>query len=337
MEYFGQQPSGDWAVRTAWMGLVCWLLAAAPAFGMQAPSSALIAPSDTDQAAVRVSLAASLFNQNGDMTYTIQGPEDGGWKSELAWPIRRILYGGGVVSTTVANRYHLNIGGWTSLTDEAGSMKDSDWFDSLSALLLALYGDDTAIYGEFDSTLDALLFDGNLRVDVVQRSAMTLGLVAGYAYTQFEWTAGNGYQRSPISRFNVGSVTGTGIIYEQRLKTPYLGLAASFAPSGSLALNVHAAYSPLVECRDEDDHVLRYKKSTGTTDGSYLGVGGDIHWRFAPGWDVAGLMQYTKYDLEGSQDQVFYGGTNMGTRFSDIDLTITGTQLALGMLVRYSF
>ncbi len=310
-------------------------LLSAPVSGMTAPASGFFLRSEEH---VQVSFAGSLLGQHGDMTYTIQGPEDGGWKSELEWPIKNIVYGGGVVSTAFGDRFSLNVGGWKSLNTNSGTMIDRDWFDSLRPLLGAIYGDETAIIGEFDATFDALKFDGNLRFEFLRRAPLTLGVMAGYAYTQFYWEAGDGYQHSPLSSYNIGAVTGTGITYEQRISTPYLGLSVSFVPETvSTAINLYVLYSPLAKCTDIDDHIARYKESTGSTSGNFLLLGSDIHLRINSSWGVTATANYAKYDLEGSQDQVFYGGTNAGTRFYNIDLTVTGSQLSLGFLASYNF
>lgn len=285
----------------------------------------------------RFSLAASVAGQHGDMTYTIQGPEDGGWKSELEWPLESVFYGGGIFSATFRERFHLNAGVWKSLNEGSGTMKDRDWFDDLRPVLLAVYGDDTAIYGEFESTFDALKFDTNLRFDLLRQPTTAMGLIAGYRYALSKWATSDGYQRSPIPSFDVGSVIGPGITYEQTITIPYLGVAGSLTPNTNLiAVNFYALYSPLAQCEDVDDHIVRKKESTGLTKGSFFSLGSDVHFRFSNSWSVIGTVNYAKYNLEGSQDQVFYGGSNAGTRFYDIDMTVTGSQTSIGFLISYT-
>jgi hypothetical protein len=100
-------------------------------------------------------------------------------------------------------------------------------------------------------------------------------------------------------------------------------------------LSLFALYSPLAQCDDIDDHIVRQKESTGHTEGTFFSVGSELHFRFASSWSLTGMVNYSRYDLEGSQDQVFYGGPNLGTRFYDIDMTVTGSQLSVGMLMSY--
>jgi outer membrane protease len=280
----------------------------------------------------------SLAVESGEMTYAIQGPEDGGWKSELIWPLDSIAFVGGQLSANFLNRWQVNAGVWKSIADKAGSLKDSDWFYSESPWLYVLYGDDKAVYGEFDTTVDAVQFDLNVRYDVVQGPTFDFGPLLGYAYKQWKWTSGEGYQTSPFTDFNVGRVTRTGIEYTEKIKIPYLGVGFSFLPQNSaFGLNLYALYSAIAQCDDVDDHILRYKESTGNTKGTFFSVGGDVLWKFKQPWSLSGKINYARYDLEGTQQQYFYGGKNPppGTRFDDIDMTVTGRQLSFGLMIGY--
>jgi outer membrane protease len=311
-------------------------LSAPVALGFTA-SSASSSLWHADGQSFRLAMGASVATQRGDMTYTIKGSENGGWMSELEWPFEGMLYAGGIVSVRAWERVHLNVGGWKNLNRESGTMKDSDWFDELRPILLLIYGDETAIYGEFDTNVDAWQLDSNVRVDALRFSWMTVGIMAGYQYSRTRWETADGYQRSPLPAYNVGTVSGPGINYEQKIAVPYLGLAASIIPETSpVDLDLYALYSPFARCDDVDDHVAREKESIGSTDGVFLSVGSDIYFRLNPSWSFTGMVTYTKYDLEGSQDQEFYGGSNAGTRFSDIDMTVTGSQIAFGFLVSYT-
>ena len=94
---------------------------------------------------------------------------------------------------------------------------------------------------------------------------------------------------------------------------------------------------PVNEGDFEDNHLIRYKKSTGRTQGSFLSFGGDVLLHFGRSWRLTGSVNYAQYDLEGYQDQVFYGGENFGVRFYDIDMTVEGSQVSVGLLLSYIF
>jgi len=292
---------------------------------------------DIEGGEFHLSFGASLDVETGNMTYTIQ--QEGLFKSELEWPLDGITYLGGIVSASFWQRFQVNAGVWKSLESEAGKMKDSDWFDSISDLLYIIYGDDRAIYGEFDSTVDAIQFDVNARYSLFRGSNITFGPMLGYSYTKWEWETGSGFQRSPFPDYNVGRVTGAGIVYAEEINVPYLGLAFSLSPnSSSFGFNVYTVYSPIVRCIDVDDHILRYKESTGETEGTFLSSGGNVLWNFRGPWSLAGRINYTSYDLEGYQDQYFYEGSEdppPGTRFDNIDMTVKGSQYYFGFTISY--
>ncbi|MBD3305140.1 omptin family outer membrane protease [candidate division KSB3 bacterium] len=282
-------------------------------------------------------LGASVDVENGDMTYTIQGPEGGGWKSELAWDLENVVYLGVNASATFLKDFQTNVGFWKSVTEDSGLMKDSDW-------LFADYGDSRAVYSESDITVDAFHLDINFRYNLLRSETLLLGPMVGYSYRNWQWETGEGYQTSinPY-QFYSGPLPPAGesppsITYEQQLQIPYVGVALSLFPERFLLnSNVYALYSPLAYCEDEDDHVLRSKLNTGESDGTFFAVGGDIRWQYRNRWSFTGKVTYTTYDLEGDQDQYFYAGSNVGTRFTDIDLSIEGSQVYLGFVVGYSF
>lgn len=285
----------------------------------------------------------SIGVESGDMTYTISGPEDGGWRSELEWPLEGILYAGGTLSARIAGRFHLSAGVWKDLQTDAGTMKDSDWFDEYSALFEYYTGDDRAIYGEFESTVNAVQFDVKGQYDAVQLSSLVIGVVMGYAASTLNWTADDGFQRSPIPDYNAGPIRlpyqgdEHGITYEEKLSVPYAGVAVSLAPMQSpLGIDAYILYSPIAQCDDIDDHLLRDKENVGTSDGTFFSVGGSFSWKFLPSFALTGAVDYTVYDLEGKQDQYFYAGENAGTRYNDIDLTVEGSQVSLSLMVGYT-
>jgi outer membrane protease len=233
----------------------------------------------------------------------------------------------------VHKKVQINAGLWKSVTEDAGTMKDTDWE-------FRFYGNQPVVYSETDATVDSTQFDVNLRYDFLQRATMSLGALVGFAYTHWDWEAGNGFQTTidPINYYQ-GPIEGIGITYKQDLYVPYLGAALSLFPAQSTGITLYTLYSPFAYCEDEDDHILRSKLSTGETDGNFFALGGDVRWKFKGSWSLSGKANYTWYDLDGTQDQFFYSGTNppAGTRYTNIDLAIEGSQLYLGVMVGYEF
>jgi outer membrane protease len=120
------------------------------------------------------------------------------------------------------------------------------------------------------------------------------------------------------------------------MNVPYIGLAFSgLTLSPSFGFNVYALYSPVAHCEDRDDHIMRSKLSTGETDGTFFSVGGNVRWQLTTHLSVTSSLNYTLYDLEGEQDQAFYGTDTFGTGSSGIDLDIEGDQVYFGFTVGY--
>jgi len=306
------------------------LFVSTPCWGMIASNGPNVTLLSKETSEFLLHLGASVQVEYGDMSATVQGPEDGGWKSILEWPLESIVYVGGTGSFSFYERFHVKAGIWKSVTDEAGTMKDSDW-------LYGYYGDQKLIYSETNATVDSTQFDVNFRYDFFRGEAMTFGALLGYAYTKWDWKASDGYQWTidPVN-FYEGPIQGLGITYKQELKVPYLGLAMSGASANSvLGYNVYGLYSPIAKCDDEDDHIKRSKLIWGTSDGTFLSFGGDLRWNFAYHWSVTGSVNYSAYDLEGEQTQYFYGGSNAGEGATGIDLTIEGSQAYIGLMIGY--
>lgn len=322
-------------MHTKFIRIICILtvfLMPASGWSMIASNVPNVTLLDRQSEEMHLLIGASIDVEQGEMTYTIQGPEDGGWKSELEWPLDTVVYVGGTASISFLSRLQANIGVWKSVTEDSGVMKDSDW-------LYGSYGDTKAIYSESDTTIDATQFDTNLRYNFFRQGNILLGAIVGYSYTNWSWDIKGGYQTTidPL-RYYVGPLSGNGITYKETLKVPYLGLALLIVPAGSpLASNLYVLYSPVAQCDDEDDHILRSKLSTGETDGTFFSIGGDLRWLYREHLSFTGKVNYTRYDLDGTQDQYFYAGEDAGTRFSNIDLTIEGSQVYLGLMIGYSF
>ncbi|GAK60582.1 outer membrane protease [Candidatus Vecturithrix granuli] len=283
--------------------------------------------------AFHLSFGPSFQIETGDMTYTIQGPEDGGWKSRLKWDLEKLFYLGGLASVRFRGKYELTAGVWKAVAGgDDGTMQDDDWF-------YGDYGSSLAVQSLSDLETDGFHFNVNLRYHFRLREGLTLSPVAGYSYTKWDWETLEGYQTSidPLA-FYVGPLEAGSIIYQEELHVPYLGLAFSgLIKSSGFGFNVYALLSLIVQCYDEDDHTLRSKLIKGDADGSFLSLGGDLRWEITKSWSIAGNVNYTRYDLNGEQEQYYYAGDYADTLFTGIDLEIEGSQTYFGLMAVYEF
>ena len=313
--------------------LLAMLLVPASGWGMVAS----IAPGgevyQAENDGFQLVLGLSTSFESGDMTYEIHGEQDGGWKSELKWPLDSMLYIGGVSSLRFGERIQLNAGFWKSVTDDAGTLEDSDW-------LYGYYGNARTIYSETEATLlDGAHFDMSARYDFWKQERILIGAIVGYKATKWEWEAGNGRQWTiDPSEFYEGALPGIGIAYEEQLDVPYVGAAISSAAlSGQLGVNAYLLFSPFAKCEDEDDHLLRGKLSQGDTDGTFWAIGGDVRWNFAQRFVLSAFANHSAYDLEGEQSQYYYEGESEGSGSTGIDMTMEGSQTYLGATIGLTF
>ena len=303
-------------------------------WGMVASNVPGITLFGSQDSAFHILIGPSFQLERGDMTYTIQGPEDGGWKSQLEWELDNLFYVGGVLSARFRGKYEFNTGLWKSVAGGKGTMKDDDWF-------YAIYGSTPVVQSSSDIETDGLHFNMNMHYHVTLREGMTLSPIVGYSYTKWDWDTQEGYQTSldPFT-FYVGPLPAGGVTYTEELYVPYIGLAFSaLTKLPSLGFHFYALYSPIAQCDDEDDHKLRSKLINGDTDGTFLSLGGDVRWKITKSWSVTSNINYTRYDLSGEQQQYFYAGSNppAGTLFTGIDLDIEGSQTYFGLMATYEF
>lgn len=283
---------------------------------------------------VHIVLGPSLQMETGDMTSTIQGPENGGWKSRLEWSLDKLIYLGGVASVRFLGKYELTTGFWKSVAGGDGTLKDDDWF-------YGIYGNSRAVHSNSGTETDGLHVNLNFCYHVILKEGLVLSPIVGFSYTKWDWETRTGYQTSidPVT-FYSGPLEAGGVLYQEELYVPYIGLALSgLRPSRALDFHVYALYSPLARCDDEDDHVFRSKFILGEADGSFLSLGGDLRWKVNRSWSVVSNVTYTHYDLRGEQQQYFYAGTNppVGTIYTGIDLKIEGSQTYFGLMITYEF
>ena len=273
-----------------------------------------------------------LFDmESGDMTYTIQGKEDGGWKSELEWPLDNVIYAGAEASLNFRKKWRVQAEFLKAVTDDAGTLKDSDWF-------YGYYDDQVAVYSETSTSIDAYSLDMNLEYRVVRKARVSFGGLLGYSYNHWDWTGGDGYQWTidPFSHYQ-GPITGPAITYEADLYVPYLGLNLAFLSGNSkIDAELSALYSPFAIWKDESDHLLRDKKGEGDTSGNFFALRSHVRWNLNVRWSFGARASIATFDLDGDQTQYYYGGENAGTGESGIDMNVKGTQTHLGLMLGYS-
>ena len=264
----------------------------------------------------------------GDVTYQIGGTvtlSDGTTEkvndplSELKWPLdvavltmgSRLVY---------QQRIELFADGMVSISDPSSKMEDSDWTESWAP------GYKT-IYSESDTELNAYAFDAGMRVWFINRQMETpgrlrFGLGAGLIYQYMDWKTTTTEQWT-LGQYSEFSDAGT---YNVKMVMPYVELAGEMQAK-SFRLLAGIGLAPWVSAKDEDDHKLRYIKSTTDTTG--YGIKGRLEGRFyfTKQFFMAGELRAMYYKTDGTEKDHIYAGDFAGETW-EIDHEIESRQFS---------
>lgn len=263
----------------------------------------------------------------GYTLYNISGIQDGHkWASELKWPIDSYVAGVNLAAN-LNDRFNIELGVRKNIDKNTGKMKDSDYSDGYRI-----------IYSESDTSMDMVDLNAMARFELERSQKDAVGIIGGFRYQDFSFEARNLVQTSIIPGYS-GSLIGLDGKYDVKYYIPFIGLGYSLRVDEALVVDL-AAKLGYVMVRDEDDHVLRYKKSTGDSAGASIGLAGGLTFNLTPAAFMKLNAEYTQISAAGKQTQSWYATTSeapAGTTIKDIDLKIDSSQtlLTLGLGLRF--
>jgi hypothetical protein len=333
---------------------VC-LLAAVAALAM--PISAGAFPrgldfgGDADRVVVTPSVSTgrlsgeTLYRINGDFFIPGQGSGTVDFTvSELEFPLDVSTASAGL-AVAFPGRLLLRLGLAKNITSDAGTMKDSDW----GAWYLeygAPFSEETLdIYSESRAELDAVIFQGDALYRLLGTSTVTLAAGVGYRYQNFRYDLSDLDQWYPSFRYYTGQdaghdrVAGKVGTYEVSYRVLMIEGAVEVRPWRDVSIRCLVAVAPFVKARDEDDHLLRGKRSVG--DGTGLGglVDLGVEYRLPAGFFAALSYEYLHMTASGTQTQTWYRTTDEANAgdWLTIDQEIESTQHALDLTLGVRF
>ena len=274
----------------------------------------------------RFSIFGGIGAWAGDVTYQIGGTvkypdgqeiEVNDPLSELKWPLGVAMLSLGWRSC-FWERIEIFQDIMLSISDPSGKMEDSDWGDSQNP-------NDKNIYSESDTKLKASSLDTGVRIWLMnfrmgRQGTIDIGLGAGLLLQNMEWktTVTEQWYMGEQSTFNYAGS------YTAKLMMPYLDLAGKMHLK-SFRLLTEIGLTPWVEVKDDDHHILRYKKST--TEATGYGLKGRVEGRYylTENLFVNAEVKAIYYKADGMDKSYFYAGEYSGLQY-EIDHTIESRQ-----------
>ncbi len=265
----------------------------------------------------------TLYNISG--TEYLEGYGYFNWASKLEWPIDSTVAGLNL-AIDIDNTYAVEVGARKNISRDTGKIGDSDYLEGVRF-----------IYSESDTEMDMLELNVKARFNVYRRQKNTLGIIGGFRYQDFSFEASNLVQEDIWGGYiTVDGLVGT---YKVKYSIPFVGVGFNIRLGERTVLDL-ATQLGYVIVKDEDDHVLRKKKSTGDSAGYSLGVSGSLMLNLTPNVFMELKSEYTSITAYGKQTQTWYETTEevaAGTTIEDIDLKIESSQAmaTLGIGVRF--
>lgn len=287
------------------------------------------------------SLQAGAGYWLGDATYSIGGhawtPQEGSLHlpdkiSELSFPldVACASVGGNLVWK---NRLEI-FGTFTgNLTDPSSKMKDSDW---------GVFSDSGAldIYSESDAALKALSVDVGGRywicpANQTNRLVTSVGMGPSLLYQHLDWTLSNVDQWYP-SHPRQAHDTQSGVVatYNTDVVMPYLE-ACIIVRCKRLSGRAEAGLG-LALVQDEDNHILRQRRSTATMAGFGTKLAAELRYDLSRHLFILANINALSIQAMGTSKETGYSG-NLTGYYSEIDETFSLTSLNGGLAAGWSF
>lgn len=281
----------------------------------------------------RLQLTLGAEKWEGDTTYQIGGTvSTPSTAYEMHFPISELEFPLDVYmislsgSIEITKKLFLSAKAKKNITDDAGKMKDSDWITLSNP-------DQLDIYSESDTELDALIIDINLQYRFFEKSGWSFNAGVGYLYQKFDYECSLIRQWSPsgLSGYDYTGTGEVGLTYEVRYSIPYTEIGAQFKIK-DFSVETTLGYSPFVNAKDEDHHILRSKVNKGDCDGDAIFFSLKGQYDFLKNWFLTLGFEFMKIETEGESDAYFYGVYD-----HTIDEEIFSEQKVIAFTVGYVF
>lgn len=226
--------------------------------------------------------------------------------SELEFPLDVWLWSVGA-ELEVVQRFNFRVNYRENITDDAGTVTDSDFGVFRLQGASSPFATDTSldIYSQSDASLDAKLLDLSAAYGFYKLKNWTLRIGFLYTYQKFEYDLNNLRQQFPSLGTLAAEkfISGTVAYYEVEYKIPMVTIGAHFAGGKRFGLDARFGYAWQTTAEDRGDWLLRDLVLIGDTDGPAYRFSLNGHFNITPHWFVKAGVEYLKVNADGTQNQ----------------------------------
>ena len=215
-------------------------------------------------------------------------------------------------------------------------MIDQDWLTASNPARLDVYSNSN--FSEFEG----YEFDVNAKYKFLRGENWSLNAGLGYIYQNWQYTANLVRQYSPSGQAGYDYLgDGTpGISYKLEYNIPYIQIGGKVNLAKQFSVESNLSYSPLVDAKDVDQHLLREKVNRGDLDGSAWMFNIKGKYDFSEHWFMTASYDFKKMKTDGTMSAEFsntylyvYGVIPNHTVYEELE----STQHAFALNMGYSF
>ncbi|MDH5302061.1 MAG: omptin family outer membrane protease [Gammaproteobacteria bacterium] len=221
---------------------------------------------------------AAYGQRDGEVAYQIGGSvtPSNGESYRIRFPISELRF---PINTKVANivlflplddRWTLTVAVVETVSSNSGKMIDSDWGIKYYLADPNAMRDSLDIYSESQLQMNGRDFslEAFKKVSFVGYEDWNIELGGGALQQKYDFTAGNTLEEYPSTpTASPIYIAGETIKYEYQSKMLYVAFKTTRHLSEKYHLSFYGAYSPKVIISDFDNHLLRDKTATGSSEG----------------------------------------------------------------------
>jgi outer membrane protease len=221
-----------------------------------------------------------------------------------------------------------------NMQKDVGKMKDSDWYP---------YPGIKTAYSESDTELNAMTGSGDILFRLFRIRFYVLQFGVGFIYQYFDFKCRNVLQHDVLSGpYRIIYIPLKSLTYEVNYYIPHLQLLQRFTFfEDRFNIDAGLQFSPYTWAKDIDDHLLRFKKSIGRSNGYAVSPSIELSYLFPVNVFIKTRLKYLYIRTRGEQEQSYYlpnfENNYIPGKYGTIENKLISHQLNISLGAGYSF